>query len=103
MRVQFSVNDDEWKKLKNFAEKLNYPDVPSYCRGTALRDRTYADMWEDVKTSISKMSSGSTFILRDLLDAPPANLGVMLYNHQQELGIEKVSKNASKVNVFKKI
>ena len=40
MRVQFTVSDTEWKKLEQFITKAGYPDVPSYCKDTVLKERT---------------------------------------------------------------
>lgn len=49
------------------------------------------------------MPSEKTFVLRDLVDTPPSNLGVKLYNHQKELGIEVIKKDSSNTNMFKKL
>ena len=55
MRVQFTVNDDEWTKLNKLAEDNGYPDVPSYCRDISLQERTYADFWKTITEKIRKM------------------------------------------------
>lgn len=104
MRVQFSVNADEWNRLEELADSKGYPDVPSYCRDIALGERTYADMWKAVKDGIAKMPPGYTFALRDLVPCPPANLGVKLYNSQSVLGIEVCpQKDSLGSNTFKKL
>lgn len=103
MRVQFTVSDAEWKKLEMLAEKAGYPDVPSYCKDTVLEDRTYGKLWQTVVDKISKMEKDNIFALRDLVDTPPANLGVKLYEHQEELGIEVQKKDSLKSNTFKKL
>lgn len=104
MRVQFSVNPSEWAKLERLANANGYPDVPSYCRDVALEERTYAMLWKKVVEGISKMSSGTTFALRDLVQSPPANLGVKLYENQQNLGIKVNSqKDSLKTNTFTKL
>ena len=103
MRVQFTVSDAEWKKLEKLAEKAGYPDVPSYCKDTVLEDRTYGKLWQAVVEKISRMEKDEVFALRDLVDTPPANLGVKLYEHQSELGIEVQKKDSLKSNTFKKI
>lgn len=104
MRVQFTVNDDEWTKLKKLAEDNGYPDVPSYCRDISLQERTYADFWKTITEKISKMESGQVFALRDLVPLPPSNLGVKLYNNQKVLGIEVNSKKDSLgTNTFRKL
>ncbi len=87
MRVQFSVNANEWSKLQQLAMKNGYPDVSSYCRDVALEERTYANMWKIIKDEIAKMPSGKTFALRDLVQSPPANLGVKLFENQSTFGI----------------
>ena len=103
MRVQFSVSNEEWEKLKSLAEKTGYPDVQSYCRDLTLGERTYGSLWKSIVEQISRMPSGTVFMLRDLIDNPPANLGTVLYNHQQELGIKVLRKDATKTNVFIKL
>lgn len=104
MRVQFSVNDGEWEKLQRLASANGYPDVPSYCRDVSLEERTYAAMWKNVKDGIAKMPSGHVFALRDLVQSPPANLGVKLYENQTALGIRVNSKKDSlKTNTFTKL
>ena len=103
MRIQFSVNDEELKALRDSAKKFGYPDVQSYCRDIVLGERTYGLLWKSVVEQISRMPSGTVFMLRDLIDAPPANLGIALYNHQQELGIKVLRKDATKTNVFIKL
>lgn len=103
MRVQFTVTDDEWKKLATLAQKKGYPDVPSYCKDTALEERTYGNLWKKVVDEISNMKTGTIFALRDLVDTPPANLGVKLFEHQSDLGIEVQKKDSLNSNTFKKL
>lgn len=103
MRVQFTVSDEEWKKLQKLAEKADYPDVPSYCRDTVLEDRTYGSLWQTVIDKISKMEKDTVFALRDLIETPPANLGVKLCAHQADLGIEFQKKDGWNSNTFKKL
>lgn len=102
MRVQFTVDDNQWNKLQELAIKAGYPDVSSYCRGVSLKERTYAEMWTTVQKKISKMKPGEMFSLNELVEVPPSNLGVKLYEHRKELKIEKIGKiNGS--NKFKKL
>ncbi len=104
MRVQFSVTNAQWNELQIKAAKEGYPDVPSYCKDLALEDRTYGKLWNTVVDKISKMNTGETFVLRDLIDTPPSNLGVKLYNNQQSLGIKVLPKKDSlNTNVFEKL
>ena len=104
MRVQFSVNDSEWERLTQFAAAKGYPDVPSYCRDVSLNERTYAEMWKEITEKISKKAPGDKFALRDLVDLPPANLGVRLWNNQKALGIRVIPKKDSlNTNVFEKL
>ena len=103
MRVQFTVSDVEWTKLEKLAKDAGYPDVPSYCKDTVLEDRTYGKLWQTVVDKISKMEKDNIFALRDLVATPPANLGVKLYEHQKELGIEVQKKDSLNSNTFKKI
>ena len=104
MRVQFSVDQNEWTKLEGLAKKDGYPDVPSYCKDASLKERTYLTLWEQVQDSIKKMPSGTVFALRDLVQTPPANLGVKLYANQQLLGIQVNSKKDSlNTNTFTKL
>lgn len=103
MRIQFSVNDDELKRLESYAKEAGYPDVSTYCKDQVLRLRTYAELWEKVKNKIASMKKDEVFALRDLVDTPPANLGVKLYNNQVELGIEVKEKDRTGANTFKKL
>ena len=103
MRVQFSVNDEELKRLESYAKEAGYPDISTYCKDEVLRLRTYAELWNKVTTKISKMEKGTTFALRDLIDTPPSNLGVKLYNNQVELGIEVTNKDRTGANTFTKL
>lgn len=103
MRVQFSVNNDEWEKLQNLAKDAKYPDVPSYCKDTSLQDRTFGGLWKTVVEEISKMKPGKVFPLRELVPSPPSNLGRKLYEHQEELGIEVQEKDKLGSNTFKKL
>lgn len=104
MRVQFSVNDTEWEKLKDLALSNGYPDVPSYCKDVSLEERTYAIMWENITNQIAKMPTGRTFALRDLVQSPPANLGVKLYDNRSKLGIQvNPQKDSLNTNTFTKL
>lgn len=104
MRVQFSVNATEWSKLQQLAQSNGYPDVPSYCRDVSLEERTYANMWSKIKEGIAKMPSGHIFALRDLVQSPPANLGVKLYENQSALGIKvNPQKDSLHTNTFTKL
>lgn len=104
MRVQFSVNATEWSKLQQLAQSNGYPDVPSYCRDVSLEERTYANMWSKIKGGIAKMPSGHIFALRDLVQSPPANLGVKLYENQSALGIKvNPQKDSLHTNTFTKL
>lgn len=103
MRIQFSVKKEEWEKLHILAKKNGYPDVPTYCKGVALKDRKYSEIWEEVKRKIEIMPSGKVFVLRDLVDNPPSNLGVKIFKHQEELKIRKIKKDFTNVNQFEKI
>lgn len=103
MRIQFSVNDEELKRLESYAKEAGYPDISTYCKDEVLRLRTYAELWNKVTTKISKMEKGTTFALRDLIDTPPSNLGVKLYNNQVELGIEVNNKDRTGANTFTKL
>lgn len=102
MRVQFTVDANDWAKLQTLAKNSGYPDVSSYCRDISLKERTYADMWATVKEKIAKMKPGTQFLLNEIVDVPPANLGVKLYNNQSELGIEKLGKTNGS-NKFRKL
>ena len=103
MRVQFTVSDTEWKKLEKLAVRAGYPDVPSYCKDMVLEERTYANLWQTVVNSISEMEKGKVFALRDIVDTPPANLGVKLYEHQADLGIKVRKKDSLNSNTFIKL
>ncbi len=101
MRIQFSVNESEHQKLQELAAKDGYPDVHTYCKDTSLQQRTYAELWERVVSGIAKIGD-EEFRLRDLIAAPPANLGVKLFRNQAALGITKV-REENGTDVYKKI
>ena len=104
MRIQFSVTPQEYAKLQQKAAAKGYPNVPSYCKDAALEDRTFATLWLEVKERIEKMPAGTRFALRDIIESPPANLGVVLYNSQTELGIKvDPKKDSLNTNVFTKL
>ncbi|MBQ9907678.1 MAG: hypothetical protein IJM46_13015 [Oscillospiraceae bacterium] len=104
MIVQFSVDGNECAKLQQLANANGYLDVSSYCRDVALEERTYANMWKKIKDEIAKMPSGHTFALRDLVQSPPANLGVKLFENQSALGIRVNSqKDSLDTNTYTKL
>lgn len=104
MRVQFSVDDMQWSKLEELSKEAGYPDVPSYCKDVVLEDRTYGNLWKTVVDKISRMEKDTVFALRDLVDAPPANLGVKLFEHQKALGIQvQEKKDNLNTNNYKKL
>lgn len=104
MRVQFSVDSNELSKLQHLASANGYPDVPTYCKDISLEERTYANLWDKVKKGIDKMPSGHVFALRDLIQSPPANLGVKLYENQATLCIAvNAKKDSLNTNTFTKL
>ncbi len=103
MRVQFTVTASEWAELQQLATRNGYPDVPSYCKDVSLQARTYAKMWAKVKEAISKMGSGTTFQLSDLVQTPPSNLGRKLYDNQSTLGIVVNPTKTNGTNTFTKL
>ena len=103
MRIQFTVNDDEYQKLQNFAAREGYPDVHSYCKDVALQQRTYAALWARVNERIADLPSGKPFVLRDLVTTPPANLGRKLFDNQTALGIIKIGVDSTGADQYKKL
>ncbi len=63
----------------------------------------YGKLWQTVVDKISKMEKDKIFALRDLVDTPPANLGVKLFEHQKDLGIQVQKKDSLKSNTFIKL
>lgn len=102
MRVQFTVSDSEWERLELLADSGGWPDVPSFCRDVALDERTYRGFWHQVREKVAKMPSGEKFALRDLVPAPPANLGVALFKNQGVLGIKILKKDCG-INIYTKL
>jgi len=103
MRIQFTVNQDEYQKLQNLAAQEGYPDVHTYCKDVALQVRTYATLWAKVKERIAKLPQDATFVLRDLVTTPPANLGRKLFENQKTLGITKVGVDNIGADKYKKL
>ena len=104
MRVQFTVSNTEYATLQQLAAAAGYPDVPSYCRDISLKERTYGEMWAEITKKIAAMPSGKRFALRDIVKAPPANLGKKLYDNQNLLGIKvNPKKDSLNTNTFIKL
>ncbi len=103
MRVQFTVNQEEYEKLKSLAAKEGYPDVHTYCKDAALQQRTYAELWARLKKRIAQLPKGTQFVMRDLITTPPANLGVKLYRHQSALGIVKIGEDSIGADMYEKL
>lgn len=103
MRVQFSVSISEWNLMESKAKEEGYPDVPSFCKDLCLGDRTFQKLWQTVVKKIAIMPKGRKFTLRELVDTPPANLGVKLYDNQEALGIESIGKDNLNTNLFVKL
>lgn len=101
-RVQFSLTEEERKKLEQRAWEAGYPDMSSYCKDLAMGERTYGILWENVVEKIKKMDPEEEFFLRDLIAVPPALLGTWLYDRQKELGIAVIKKEGN-VNKYKKL
>lgn len=101
MRVQFTITDDEYEKIKENVEK--YPDLASYCKDKALGERTYKNAWKEVKEAIAKRTrEEGPFILSDLIELPPANMGVKLYKNREALGIEYLKQNRTNTAMYVK-
>jgi hypothetical protein len=61
-------------------------------------------MWKNITACIKKFPSGHVFALRDLIQSPPANLGVKLYANQAILGIKvNPQKDSLHTNTFTKL
>lgn len=103
MRIQFSVDANQYKILKEKSQKEGYPDVNTYCKDKSLEERTYQNLWMTVKKRIEQMKEGDVFALRDIVDVPPISLGRKLYDHQKELNIEKLKKDGVGSNIFRKV
>lgn len=79
-RVQFTISDREYEELKSQAAEESFPDVPQLCKSRALcqvssREKNYEELYPLVIKKIAEWNSPDLFMLRDLLDTPPALLG----------------------------
>lgn len=61
-------------------------------------------MWKKITDAIEEMPVGKPFALRDLVQSPPSNLGVKLYNNQSNLSIQvNPQKDSNRTNTFTKL
>ena len=80
-RVQFTISDEQKIKLEEDMRKDGYPNISELCKARACGDRSYASLYKQLIERIEKLEPGMTFIIRDLIDTPPALIGRWLYQN----------------------
>lgn len=85
-RVQFTISDAEHKALIDQAAEEGFPNVAELCKSRSLapvpcRRRDYGELYRTMVDKIVGLEAGEKFILRDLIDTPPALLGRWLYDN----------------------
>lgn len=90
-RVQFTISDTELGQLKQRVLDYGYPNVAAFCKAKSLGENSYAELYRELLDKIDKLSTGTEFFLRDLIDTPPALLGKWLYDDTSNGKIKNVT------------
>lgn len=80
-RVQFTISDDQKAKLEIDMKNEGYPNIAELCKARACDDRSYGTLYKRLIERIDSLKPGTSFIIRDLIDAPPALIGRWLYQN----------------------
>ncbi|MDG4975124.1 hypothetical protein [Lactococcus lactis] len=106
-KVQFTVSNSEKIILDKEAITNGFPNISELCKHRSLQGKsTYAELYKEMLTKINKLKSGERFILRDLIDTPPALLGKWLFDNVDNGTISDVKhlgNNRSDVEEYEKI
>lgn len=109
-RVQFTISDEEYKTLKTLAANEGFPNVPELCKSRALnqlnRRQNYGELYRELVQKIADRQSEEPFTLKDLIDTPPALLGVWLNRNVDNKSIpdvEYLGKDSSGTAQYRKI
>lgn len=106
-RIQFTISDVEKTQLMAEAIAEGYPNISELCKTRALQGKsTYADLYREMVKKIDSLPAGKTFLLRDLIDTPPALLGRWLYDNVANGTIQNVKhlgNNGSDAEKYEKI
>lgn len=80
-RVQFTITDEQKEKLESEMKDEGYPNIAELCKARLCNDRSYATLYKTLIKRIDKLESGKSFIIRDLINTPPALIGRWLYQN----------------------
>lgn len=103
MRVQFTISEDEERKLKHDSQLEGYPDIHTYCKDYVLREKTFLDIWKKVERYIEALPVGEQFAISDIIQNSPAVLGKKVFENQESLGIRVKGKDKKNSNIFIKV
>lgn len=78
-KIQFNVTDAEFDYMIQKSLDEGFPNVAEMCKSYILKRSTITDLYREMLKAIDRYPSGKTFILRDLIDTPPALLGRWLF------------------------
>ena len=98
-RVQFTISDEQKIKLEEDMRKDGYPNISELCKARACGDRSYASLYKQLIERIDKLEPGTTFIIRDLIDTPPALIGRWLYQNVDSGEVKNVIHDCSVFNL----
>lgn len=86
-RVQFTISNEEYEILQEIAERDGFPNVPALCKYRTFcwsdipqqEGKPYNELYNEMINNIAKYPYEKDFVLRDIIDTPPALLGVWLF------------------------
>lgn len=89
-RVQFTISDEQKDKLENEMRKEGYPNISELCKARSCGDRSYTSLYRKLIEGIEKLAPGTSFVIRDLIDVPPALIGRWLYQNVDKGEVQNV-------------
>ena len=93
-RVQFTITNEEYDELKKEARELGYPNVAQMAKDLVLRKNnskeSYGEKYILMVKKIESLAPNTEFLLRDIIEVPPALLGRWLYEGVRDGKIKNV-------------
>ena len=80
-RVQFTISDEQKIKLEEDITHDRSPNISELCTARSFADPSYASLYKQPLETTETLEPGTTFIIRDLIDTPPALIGRWLYQN----------------------
>ncbi|GEQ62012.1 hypothetical protein VL4N_13820 [Vagococcus lutrae] len=94
-RIQFTITDEEYKELEDYANANGIPNVQELAKQRTLQKKTSIhDLYKEMNNKIKKMDSGETFRLNQIIEGNfPSLLGKWLNddidNRDKNIGVER--------------